>query len=90
MKTKDKYFKVFNKCIRTGLNSKMLVIIKLSCHLHVIISKHKLKNNVVCSLGDFKVADVGPAPSVAGRAYDVEQCDCGQGYSGLSCEVSEF
>lgn len=72
----------------------MLIIIKLSCHLHVnlhvIISKHKLKNNVVCSLGDFKVADVGPAPSVAGRAYNVEHCNCGQGYSGLSCEVSEF
>lgn len=69
-------------------------IIKLSCHLlvnlHVTISEHKLKNNVVCSLGDFEVADVVTAPSVAGRAYDVEHCNCGQGYSGLSCEVSEF
>ena len=43
--------------------------------------------NVVFSLGDVKVAEVGVTPSDAGRAYDVEECDCGVRYSGLSCEV---
>lgn len=29
-------------------------------------------------------------PPYGDRAYDVEQCHCGPGYSGLSCEVSQL
>lgn len=42
---------------------------------------------VKCSLGDVEVSDVSDTVSEAGRAYDVEQCSCGTGYTGLSCEV---
>ena len=39
------------------------------------------------SLGDVKITEVDDMPSDAGRANEVEQCSCGVGYSGLSCEV---
>ena len=42
---------------------------------------------IIFSLGDVKVSDVSDMVSEAGRAYDVEQCSCGTGYTGLSCEV---
>ncbi|XP_078373908.1 laminin subunit alpha-like [Oculina patagonica] len=38
------------------------------------------------SLGDVEVSEVSDMVSDAGRAYDVEQCSCGAGYTGLSCE----
>ena len=42
----------------------------------------------VHSLGAVQIASVGASPSqAAARANDVEQCQCGPGYSGLSCEV---
>ena len=39
------------------------------------------------SLGDVKITEVDDMQSDAGRANEVEQCNCGVGYSGLSCEV---
>ena len=39
------------------------------------------------SLGDVQIAAVDVMSSVDGRAYEVEHCSCGVGYSGLSCEV---
>jgi len=33
------------------------------------------------------VSDVQDTVTVQGRALDVEQCDCGPEYTGLSCEV---
>lgn len=44
----------------------------------------------VTSFGDVKIAEVDEISSGAGRADDVEQCSCGVGYSGLSCEVCFF
>ncbi|KAK2550366.1 Laminin-like protein epi-1 [Acropora cervicornis] len=38
------------------------------------------------SLGDVQIATVDVMSSVDGRAYEVEHCSCGVGYSGLSCE----
>ena len=34
-----------------------------------------------------KITEVDDMQSDAGRANEVEQCNCGVGYSGLSCEV---
>lgn len=42
------------------------------------------------SLGDVKITEVDDMPSDAGRANEVEQCNCGVGYSGFSCEVCMF
>ena len=42
------------------------------------------------SLGGVKITEVDDMPSDAGRANEVEQCNCGVGYSGFSCEVCTF
>ena len=43
--------------------------------------------SVFFSLGGVQIAAVDDVQTLAGKAYDVEQCSCGVGYSGLSCEV---
>lgn len=64
--------------------------------LQLLLVKVYSKNNkiiitvmffIIFSLGDVKVSDLSDMVSEAERAYDVEQCSCGTGYTGLSCEV---
>lgn len=43
--------------------------------------------DVIFSLGGVEVSEASDMVSDAGVAYDVEQCSCGTGYTGLSCEV---
>ena len=43
--------------------------------------------DVIFSFGGVEVSEASDMVSDAGVAYDVEQCSCGTGYTGLSCEV---
>ena len=65
----------------------MLPLFLIKVYINNIKITIIVKYLIIFSLGDVEVSDVSDMVSEAGRAYDVEQCSCGAGYTGLSCEV---
>ena len=61
-----------------------LFLIKVSSNNKIMVI---VMYYIIFSLGDVEVSDASDMVSEAGIAFDVEQCSCGTGYTGLSCEV---
>ncbi|XP_068694373.1 laminin subunit beta-1-like isoform X2 [Montipora foliosa] len=64
----------------------LLVLAKLQTLLITASFYSDGQGTYLTSVGDAHVAEVGVMPSDDGRAYEVEKCNCGVGYDGLSCE----